>query len=353
MDPRFWRVLEASQLAGFSYRYLVLQDEQGEPLAFLGLYSVLTDIAIFAPPFLKRVLAPIRRRWPGFLKWTMLECGTPITIVSPPIAQVAGLPRQQLVDRLASEMRRLARAEGHLLLVVRDFEPAAEEEYREDFARHGFHWIEGLPNTYLDLPWRSPAEYHQAMRSYYRSKLKKHRRANEALGVRHELRRDFADLAEVLSAQWQIVHDAAKEFQREILTPQFYRSFSEGMGDDSLVLLFYCGDELVAHALLLRDGTLMRWLYVGRNAAQNDGLYLHVAATVVDTAIELGAERLELGLTTYDVKLDLGATAVPIAMALRARWAWMNPFVGWGYRALNQVPRPAARQVFKEGESKQ
>lgn len=346
LDPRFWRVLEASQLADFAYRYLVFYAPDGEPLAFLGLYSVVTDIAIFAPPFLKRVLSRVRRISPSFLKWTLLECGTPITIVSPPIAQMDRLERHQLVDQLAEEMRALARAESHLLLVVRDFEPEAEG-YREDFARHGYHWIDGLPNTYMDLPWSQPDAYHAAMRSYYRSKLQKHRRANLALGIRHELRRDFADLADVLSTQWQIVHDAAKEFQREVLTPQFYRAFSEGMGDDSLVLLFYRGEELVAHALLLRDGELLRWLYVGRNAAQNDGLYLHVAATVVDTAIELGASRLELGLTTYDVKLDLGARAVPIAMALRARWGWMNPFVGWGYRLLNQVPQPKSRQVFK------
>ncbi|MGC9239878.1 MAG: GNAT family N-acetyltransferase, partial [Acidithiobacillus sp.] len=352
LSPRFWRVLEASDLQGFSYRYALLRDENGAPVAFWGLYTVTTDIAIFAPRFLRTLLNRIRRYFPRFLIWNMLECGTPITIVSPPLAQRGDWEFGTLVRQWTQTMAEEARRARSLLIVLRDFEPNAWD-YRPELARHGYHWIDGLPNTYLDIPWSDPEGYRAAMRSYYRSKLLKHRRKVEAAGIRYELREDFADMAEELCAQWREVHEHAKEFQREVLTPAFYREFSRQMGPDSLVLLYYQNDTLLAHALLMRDGTMVRWLYVGRARAQNDGLYLYIAATVVETAIELGAKRLEMGLTTYDVKLDLGAKAVPIAMGLRARWSWMNPFVGWGYRLLNSVPKPRARAVFKDSQATQ
>lgn len=103
-----------------------------------------------------------------------------------------------------------------------------------------------------------------------------------------------------------MVHNQADEFQRECV-PTFYREFSRNMGSDSKALLFYKGDELVGHALLLLDGPVLRWLYFGRNEATNDGLYLYVAHSVIETSILLGAKTIEMGLTTYAIKLDLGA----------------------------------------------
>ncbi|MGC8508930.1 MAG: hypothetical protein ACP5NM_11785, partial [Thiomonas sp.] len=84
-----------------------------------------------------------------------------------------------------------------------------------------------------------------------------------------------------------------------------------------------------------------------REVAQNDSLYIYIAATVVETAIALGATRLEMGLTTYPIKQDLGAEVVPIRLAIRASWGLINPFVGLGYALLNKVPQPGPRQVFK------
>ncbi len=346
LSRTFWQVLEDADLEGFSYRYAVLHEDGGQAAGIFPLYTVTTDIAIFAPAPLRRMLGRIRRRFPAFLKWTMLECGTPITIVSPPFVHDASVTPGAMVDQVATLLLQVARREGHLLVVVRDFEEEAQA-LRGEFVRHGFHWIQGLPNTYLELPWKTPEAYLDAMRSYYRSKLLRHRRRSLAQGIRHELRTGFAGLAGTLCAQWRVVHEHAKEFQREVLTPAFYREFSRQMGEDALVLLFYQGDALAGHALLLRDGPLLRWLYVGRTRPGNDGLYLYIAQTVVETAIRLGAERLEMGLTTYAIKQDLGARTVPVAMALRAARGWMNPFVGLGYRLLNRVPAPAPRAVFQ------
>lgn len=345
MSRAFWGVIERSGMNDFKYRYLVLYVE-GRAVAIAGVYTVTTDVAIFSPPLMRKLLQSVRRLFPSFLKWRMLECGTPITISSPPFVRRADVADAEVIDALAGELDRLAKRDRCQIIVVRDFEPNAQH-MRLDFARHGYHWVNSLPNTYLEVRWQSVEQYYSAMRSYYRSKLLKHLKRNRAMGVHHELVEDFSSLADALCAQWMQVHLHASEFQREVLTPAFYRDLPAALGSKARVLLFYRGDDWVGHALLLMDGDMLRWLYVGRKVACNDSLYIYIAAAVVETAIALGAKRLEMGLTTYPIKQDLGAQVVPIKLALRASSRLINPFVGLGYSLLNKVPAPGQRQVFK------
>lgn len=342
----FWEVVEQSNLNDFRYRHALFFDDNGNAVALASFYSVTTDIAIFAPLGLRSILAKIRRMFPNFLKLRMLECGTPITLNSPPFVAGKAIPRREIIESLDRLLRKTAKAEGQLLIVVRDFEPN-EKELQPDFAQLGYHWVDSLPNTYMDIKWSSPKQYHASMKSYYRSKVLKHLRINREQNVRHELHDDFHNLADTLCRQWLVVHNQADEFQREVLTPAFYRDFSSRMGARSKALLFYREDELVGHALLLLDGDLLRWLYFGRNEAVNDSLYIYVGNAVIETAILLGAKHIEMGLTTYSIKQDLGAQVTPIKLALRSASRLINPLVGLIYPLINHTPDIQNKNVFK------
>lgn len=332
----------------FDYRYVLLLDDNDSPAALTCFYSITTDIAIFAPLALRNALLGIRRYFPNFLKFRMIEWGTPITVSSPPFVTRPDISPSAFIAHMHQLLMTTAKSEGHFLIVVRDFE-GESTALQSDFSSHGYHLVDSLPNTGLDVTWRTVAAYHAAMKSYYRSKLLKHLRKNQEHQVRHELVDDFDHLADTLCAQWMVVHNQADEFQREVLTPTFYREFSRNMGSASKALLFYKRDALVGHALLFLDGTMLRWLYFGRNDATNDSLYLYVAHSVIETAISLNAETIEMGLTTYAIKLDLGAHVIPIKIALRAVSRLINPFVGLGYAVLNRPPNVNDRPVFKPG----
>lgn len=342
----FWNVLEQSGLNDFCYHYALLVNQSGEILAQTCFYDVTTDLAIFGPVWLRQLLTSVRRVWPGFMKLRMLECGTPVTLVSPPVTILPHTDPALIITSLTILLRKIAQRQKQLLIVVRDFEPPAAK-LEALFAAQGYHLSHNLPNTYLDIRWPTWQAYVKSMRSYYRSKLVKYMKRNEEAGISCQLVSDFADMAETLHAQWMSVHVNAKEFQREILTPEFYRTLAQQDGIEARVLLFYQQKRLVGHALLLRDHEELRWLYVGRESISPDGLYLFIAQKVVQTAISLGAKRLEMGLTTYPIKQDLGAEIVPLRMALRATNGFLNLFVGIGYKLLNQVPAPGPRQVFK------
>ncbi|MHB1656164.1 MAG: GNAT family N-acetyltransferase [Burkholderiales bacterium] len=341
----FWVVAEQARLNDFRYRYVIFYDEFDQPVAITSLYTITTDVAIFAPNALKLVLARIRRFFPRFFMLKMLECGSPITINKPFIAKT-GISQADVTTALCQLLLDLAKEQGHFLIVVRDFEPDTQV-LQPLFERHSYHLVDSLPNTYLDVAWSNSQEYLADMKSYYRSKLLKHLRINDKNGIRHEFVDDFESLADILWRQWLVVHEHASEYQREVLNPEFYREFSRQMGERSKVILFYRHEELIAHALLLVDGDILRWLYVGRTEAANDSLYIYVAHKVVEFAIQLGMARVEMGLTTYAIKKDLGAYMSPIRLALRSPSRWINPFVGFYYPLLNSTPKINNKSVFK------
>jgi predicted N-acyltransferase len=348
----FWQVVENSGLNDFHYRYALFYNEHDIPIALAGLYSITTDIAIFAPAWLRGLLAGIRKLFPNFLKLRMIECGTPITLNSPPLVVAEKASTQEIVQSLHDLLMTTAKADGQWLIVVRDFEPNAAP-YQPLFEQLGYHLVDSLPNTYMEVPWSSVEEYLASMKSYYRSKVLKHLRRNETQHIRHEVHDDFGDLAETLCRQWMVVHNQADEFQREVLTPEFYRQFSRAMGPRSKAILYYRDAELVGHALLLLDGDLLRWLYFGRNEARNDSLYIYVGYSVIETAIRLGAKRIELGLTTYSIKQDLGAQVVASKLAVRSTLQLINPFVGFVYPLMNHAPRFQNKNIFKSDPARQ
>ncbi len=271
---QFWEIMEQCQLNDFSYNYLLFYNNADQAIALTSYYTITTDIAIFAPKHLRSILKQIRRLSPNFLKFKMLECGTPITL-NAPLAIGDEKASTSLMKQLGELLIQMAKDQGHFLIVLRDFEPETEA-LQPTLKQLEFHLEDSLPNTYLDINWETPAAYLADMKSYYRSKLQKHLRINQEQEVSHKLLDNFDDLAEILCQQWQTVHEHASEFQREVLTPQFYAEFSVKMGENSKVLLFYRKQELVGHALLLMDKDILRWLYFGRNEAVNDSLYIYV-----------------------------------------------------------------------------
>ncbi len=342
----FWEILEASRLNDFCYKHAVIYDESDVPVALASFYTLTTDIAIFSSGWLRITLNAIRKVFPGFLKIRMLECGTPITVNRPFIAK-EGSNEGEIMRFLAATLSDIAKKQGELVVVIRDIEP--RNAHLEPHLKNlNYHIVKNLPNTYLDIIWETPDEYLSSMKSHYRRKILIHQKTNEANGIRCELRDDFEDLADLLCDQWLVVHQNAKELQRETLTPEFYREISLKLGARSKVLLFYRNEELVGHVLLLLDGEILRWLYVGRKESVKDNLYFYICKKIVDTAIALRVKRLELSLTTYAPKQNLGAELLPLNIAIKST-SILNYFSGSVYALLNHTPEIKKRNIFRHG----
>ena len=343
----FWEALENSGINDFRYRYALFFDANDRPVGIAGFYSITTDLAIFAPPPLRKLLTRLRRLFPNFLKFSILECGTPVTPASTPFVLAPGASGAAVCAALDATLQEIARRDGQLLIVMRDFE-GTTGAHQADLAALAYHWLEGLPNTCVEVAWPTPEAYVSAMRSHYRRKLLRYLAQSREQQFRYEIRDDFADLADTLHRQWLVVHEQADEYQREVLTPAFYRELSQRLAGKAKVMLLYRQETLAGHILLMLDGDLMRFMFFGRHQAANDGLWIHGGYALIETAIRLGIPRIEFGLTTYDLKQELGATVIPTSMALRTTRRILNPFVGPIFRLLNRPPEVAIRHVFRK-----
>ena len=166
----FWQVVEKTGLNDFAYRYVLFSDAADNPIGVAAFYSVTTDIAIFAPKKLRQLLAKIRHVFPNFLKLQMLECGTPITLNSPPFIATDKSLESEIAKSLDQLLSQIAKKEKKLLIVIRDFEPGTED-LQISFKAFDYCIVDSLPNTYVEIEWTNPAAYVDSLKSYFRSKL--------------------------------------------------------------------------------------------------------------------------------------------------------------------------------------
>src|SRR2546430_15406203 len=66
-DFEYYRLIEETMRTGFVYRYLLLLDEQNDPVALQPLIVVDQDLAATTGPGMTRVISWLRRLWPRFL----------------------------------------------------------------------------------------------------------------------------------------------------------------------------------------------------------------------------------------------------------------------------------------------
>lgn len=343
----YLQVMQEARLNDFQFRYVIITNDIDLPVSLAVIYTITTDAAIFAPPILRKAFKLARKAIPSLFKFHMLECGSPINLHSPPFISVDKALRKSIITELNKLLTEIAREEGYLVIVLRDFE-APEWDLKDHVIESDFHWVPALPNSYLDITWKTMDDYLHAMRSHYRYHLLKHLRVQRAAGLRYELRDDFADMADILYDQYMLIYQRADECQREIINPIFYREISRRMGPRSKVLLFFREDTVIGHALLVLDGSLLRAIYYGRADTIKDGFYHVMLYATVEAAILIGATKIELALTNYESKLALGAYLSPICMGIKSPWPAINFWTGFLYRMLNTIPQPATRRVFRD-----
>lgn len=216
-----------------------------------------------------------------------------------------------------------------------------------ELGRLGFASVPIPPTAVVDLCYSSFGEYLNAMRSQYRRRAKLVFERSAELDV--ERLDHFEDLADELSQLWGLVYSRADEVKREVLVPAYFRTMSRL--DGSSVLVLRRKDRSIASfALLYAEHPWLSFLHCGfdESAGRGEGAYFRLLYEIVRAGIEGGFDQAELGLTTMEPKMDVGAVPVPLYGFVRHRNGLMHRAV----RALANGPLrervPEPRRVFKK-----
>lgn len=345
------RALEGGGLADCTPKYFVVRDASGRMVASASAYIIPTSLVLFSKGFVRSAVERIRRLWPSFLMPRILECGCP-TGLGRAISLRSTAAVEGVVERLCEAFEDLARRERLRVLVIRDFDPQ-DVHIMQPFVNRGFGAVDNLPTTRLDIAWPSFDAFVDDMQSRHRSRLRKRLKLAERNGLQARFCMQGYDAAEELDRQTNNVDGAAKDYNRSLLTPTFYRQGSRALGARWRVLDIWRDGRVVANALLLSDGPILRWLSFGRDiAGARDGAHFLVMATIVRTAIEERFECIDMGLTTYATKQEFGAQIVPLKMCVRFRPNIFGPALPRVLQLLSPKVTVADRQIFKSLRNK-
>ncbi len=344
---KFLAAVEASRINDCRYYYPVVR-QKGNPVAHASIYQISTEIDMFGGPGLRAMVRSVRRIRKKFMIMRTVECGCPValgnTIVFRP-----GSDRSSVLELILRAVERIAAEEGVDAIVFRDFDDDEVPFYERVMRSWGYHKIHNLPSAHLRIRWETFDDYLRAMRSQYRYKIRARMQRFGESGARMFVMDDFSDRAVEMARLWRNVYDQAKEYQREVIGPDFFVNVGRIRGTSALMVEI--NGRLVAFSLLIDDGETLEQLYCGLDYEINRSaaVYFNMLYKIVKMAIDRGYRKVDFGITTLIPKLDVGAEAVPLYMFMKHRqrvWNWIAPRI---FDMMTSIPTERSRRVFKDG----
>ncbi|QDZ12640.1 peptidogalycan biosysnthesis protein [Devosia ginsengisoli] len=340
------RSSEGGALGDCTPKYIVIRDDAADIVVAVAAYIIPTSLVMFSAGPIKWVAERIQRLVPWFLRPRILECGSPLGpgngIGIRPGAAIAAL-----APVICEALERLAASERVHLIVLRDFlEPELEASAAFELA--GYARGESLPTMSLDIKWASYADYLASMTSRHRQKVRRGLALAEKSGLHARWTGRIGDRGERLARQRENVRQFATEYSREQLAPSFFAQLDHALGQRVRVLDVLKGETSVGHALVVDDGSILRWLSFGRETGGvRDGAYFLVLASIVELAISEGKSVLDMGMTTHGPKTDFGAIMHLQWMLLRFRGP-LGKLLPLALNYLNPARGTATRHAFRD-----
>ena len=357
LERRFLRVLERARPSNLKTHYaLVYRDES--PVAAVACQSLGLDGSVV--PSRKKVgrMHAIRDRGLEQIKQRVLVCGNLLGWGPQGVAFAKGQPPEPLWCAVAEAVYRIRRQDVLFgktdLVMVKDL-GASEAEADGPLRRFGYRPIETEPNMVLMLQpgWRTFEDYLSALRSDYRSKIRKLVKEFDASGLQVERldARGVRDHGETLHRLYLEVHERQR-LRLVTISPSFLPALAtEFAADFRTTVLRRPGDPALAGFVTMirdRDGAIGYYIGFDKDvAARGVPLYLRLLYALVEDAIVSGAGWVSLGRTALEPKANLGAVGFPLHCYVRHRVPALNAVVRALAHAAPDPDPPPARNAFK------
>lgn len=355
----FLDTLEGAAPEGLRLHYALVADPAGAPLAAVACQSLVMDGAALpsksAPTRAKaardRGLAKVRQR--------LLVCGNLLGWGPQGVAFAEGVDRAAVWPGILEALYRIRRADGLFgetgLVMVKDLDGPLWEDGDAALRRFSYRSLDTEPNMVLRFrpEWGSFEDYLGAMKSDYRSGIRKQIREVEEAGLRLE-RLDaegVATWAGELHRLYHEVHDRQK-MRLVSISRDWLPALAARFGPEFTVTVIRRPGEarLLGFISTLRDRDGAIGYYIGFDKAEAAGgvpLYLRLLYALVEDALALGATWVSLGRTALEPKAKLGAEGQPLRCYLRHRVPALNAVVQGLLRVLPEPALPPRRAPFK------
>lgn len=223
----------------------------------------------------------------------------------------------------------------------------------EPLKRFSYRPVDTEPNMVLRFKpgWSSFEDFLGAMKSDYRSGIRKQIRDVENAGITVE-RLDADGAARhggAIHGLYMQVHEKQK-MRLVTISPDWIPALAARFGAEFRTTILRREEKLLGFITTLKDGEGAIGYYIGfdkEEAAQGTPLYLRLLYAMVEDALALGAAWASLGRTALEPKAKLGAKPQPLRCYLRHRVPAMNAVVAALLRAVPEPAQPPERKPFK------
>lgn len=270
---------------------------------------------------------------PGLVTFPALIMGNPF-LDECPIGIPANTPpsvRLEYFSAFLDGMSELAADDGIKILALKDIACRDAAWAHDLLSSRGFSRMPSLPVAELTIRWDSADEYIASLRPKMRSDLRRKLRQSKA--VRTEVRDTIAGLED------QII-DLYRQTQarRKMDCPGFdeipvdlFREVTQGLRGRGRVLLCWLDQELVCFNLFLESKDKIVGKYLGMNYAhvRAYNLYFVNWMRMLEYAIASGVKTLQVGQTSYDIKVKLGCELHPSWVYFKHTGKVRGPLFRW------------------------
>jgi 8-amino-7-oxononanoate synthase len=315
------RTFEISGVNNLVCHYMLFHDKQG-PVAKANLYEVSMDFTSLDKNLSPSVRNTIKKWHPRFLDLSMIECGLfAMNGDGLVVNDIDQLP--EVINQVSQKLHDIANKKNLDLLVFRDVPLEHYQCYENLLLPLGYAPVAGFTNAVIDIVWPSLDEYLVCLNSKDRYKLKNALKIEEKFDIKIEVTSDYKHLAKDMAGLWANVNASSNDYNREQLDEKFFFESGIHLQDNSEVILFYHQDRLVAFMWNLigdEDYHMADW-GVDYDFPDYREANFYRAASVysIKRAIELGKNRMQLGMTNYVPKKLLGAKMQPLIYFIKNR----------------------------------
>ena len=277
----------------------------------------------------------------------MLFCGLPVSFGQPCLRVRDDADATAAIRQVAQAMEEVANQTQTSFLCFKEFPPAQAVDMSALEAA-GYFRATSLPACSLSLHWSTFEDYLGSLRSGYRRQIKKSLQVARQADLQVRRFEGVSQHADLLFRLYeQVIDRAAHRLERLNLT--FFENLAKNFDDRCRVILIERRGQPLASAIVLLAPRVATFLLAGLDyeTHQQYQTYQNLVIEVVREAIRSGAERLEMGQTSYALKSRLGAEIVPRYLYYRHRQSLghamfrrASPFL------FPQVERPR-RRVFR------
>src|SRR6478609_9104539 len=289
-DHRYYELLEDTLKEGFSYGYLVFEDNRA--LSAIQPYFIIDqDLLAGTGRQIKRLVDGLRRVWPRLLYARTLMVGC-----TAGEGHLDGNEASQFAtaESLATSLPQLARELNCAMVVLKEF-PAKYRRPLERLRDAGFARVPSMPMTTLDIDYRNFDDYLSHMlsprtRGKVRRKLRAAERAQPAITM--SVTDDVTPVVDEVYPLYEKVFERSP-LQFEKLTREFLCEIGRRMPDKVRFFLWHQNNRIIAFGLCTVEGENLSHDYVGFDyaVAFDLNLYYRVFHDIIEWAIAHGYKR--------------------------------------------------------------